>query len=206
MARSWRTGILLFLVLCFATGIYIFFRATYTHNKRLRVVVPGRFYRCGQLTADGFAEAIERFGIRTIINVQDEVPDPDLYLSYFETTTIKESNLCRQLGVRYIWLAPDLVSRYEPHPRPKVIDEFLDVMDDESNYPVLLHCKAGLHRTGLLTEVYRMQYQGWSQTAALRELRANGFGDWVGTVANDYVNQYILRYQPRCPTRSCSSR
>ena len=30
---------------------------------------------------------------------------------------------------------------------PPVVDEFLQILDDEANYPVLLHCKAGLHRT-----------------------------------------------------------
>ena len=59
--------------------------------------------------------------------------------------------------------------------RPAV-DEYLKMLDDESNYPILLHCKAGLHRTGRLTAIYRMEYQGWSQGEALRELRANGYG------------------------------
>jgi hypothetical protein len=197
MARSWQTLLVGFCVVAFAAATFVYFRAAYTHGKRLHVVVPGRFYRCGQLTADGFTDAVERFGIRTIVNVQEDVPDPELWHNYFDRSTIKESALCRQLGVRYVWLAPDLVSRYESDPRPKAIDEFLALMDDESTWPVLLHCKAGLHRTGLLAAVFRMEYQGWSPQAALRELKAYGFGEWAGTAANDYVNQYLIRYQPR---------
>ena len=161
------------------------------------MIVPDRFYRCGQLTVGGFTEAVEKFGIRTILNVQDDVPDPDLWRGWFDRSTIKESALCRQLGVRYVWLSPDLHSRRKWDENPKVVDEFLSLMDDETNYPVLIHCKAGLHRTGLLTAVYRMQYQGWPRSEALRELKAHGFGDWAATSANEYVSQYVLHYQAR---------
>src|SRR6202035_2396734 len=105
---------------------------------------------------------------------------------------IKESDLCRKLGVRYVLIEPDLVSKYQvPEKRPRAIEEFLRIMDDESNYPVLIHCKAGLHRTGVLSAVYRMEYQGWSHAAAYRELKGHGFGTWACTSANDYVNQYV---------------
>jgi hypothetical protein len=186
-------------VAAFTAWTYIYFRSTYTHSKRLREVVPGRVYRSGQLTADGFTDAVRRFGIRTFINVQEDVPNPDLWRSYFDRSTVKEKALCDQLHVNYVWLTPDLIPAGIENPRPKVIDDFLAVMDDESAYPVLIHCKAGLHRTGVLTAVYRMQYQGWSPQAAFHELRANGFGEWAASSANEYVDQYILRYQPRRP-------
>src|SRR5687767_2421051 len=40
---------------------YGYYRWEYTFSKRLRQVVPGRVYRSGQLTADGFAAAVNRF-------------------------------------------------------------------------------------------------------------------------------------------------
>jgi tyrosine-protein phosphatase SIW14 len=61
---------------------------------------------------------------------------------------------------------------------------------------VLLHCKAGLHRTGVLVATYRLEYEGWTPAAALAELRANGFGEWASTAANDYILDYILAYRP----------
>ena len=79
----------------------------------------------------------------------------------------------------------------------RVIDEFLAVMDNPDNYPVLLHCEAGLHRTGLLTAVYRMEYDGWSHQEAMDELKAHGFGRVACVSANDYVMQYVLTYCPR---------
>src|SRR5262249_61151456 len=112
--------------------------------------------------------------------------------------TVRETAVCRDLGVRYVHLEPDLCgNRTDPRARPRVIDDFLAVMDDPANRPVLLHCKAGLHRTGLLVAVYRMEYEGWSQQAAVRELKANGFGVFACDTSNDYLVQYIQAYRPR---------
>jgi hypothetical protein len=177
-------------------GPVFFYRCVYVHSKRLREVSPGKVYRSGQMTADGFADAVVRFHIKTFINLQDEYPDPDISLDYFGTRTIKESDLCRRLGVRYVFLRPDLISRRRvPEHRPRAIDRLLALLDDPSTYPVLLHCRAGLHRTGVMVADYRMEYEGWTPQQALQELRANGFGAWVSTSANDYITQYILTYR-----------
>jgi protein tyrosine/serine phosphatase len=187
-----------------ATGIaalialvpFVHYRAVYAHGKRFREVTPGRFYRSGQMTAEGFTDVVQRYGIHTIINLQDEYPDPDVRLHFVGGGTIKESELCRQLGVRYVYLPPDLISRRQvPEHRPQTIDRFLDLLDRESTYPVLIHCKAGLHRTGVLTAVYRMEYENWSPAQAHRELKANGFGEVASTAANDYITQYIFSYR-----------
>jgi len=189
------------LIACIACIVFVlpvvYYRKVYDDGKRLRVMVPGRLYRSGQMTAEGLADTVRRLHLNSIINVQDDFPDPDLERSFWDSRTIKESELCRQLGVRFIQLAPDLISRRElSEHRPATIDQFLDLMDDESIYPVLIHCKAGLHRTGVLAAIYRMEYQGWSHDEAYRELRAHGFGEWVSTSSNDYIMQYVLTYRP----------
>ncbi|HKB41500.1 MAG TPA: tyrosine-protein phosphatase [Gemmataceae bacterium] len=175
----------------------VHFRALFAHAKRLREVTPERFYRCGQLTATGFREAFQRYGIRTVLNLQDEAPDPLLRETYYDAPSVLESDLCREHGVRYRVLYFDLLPRNRlTSERPAVIDAYLQILDDPDAYPILLHCKAGLHRTGLLTAIYRMEKEGWSKGAALRELRANGFGDSVSNTSNDYVMQLLELYVP----------
>jgi hypothetical protein len=175
---------------------FVHYRWVYTHAKRLREVKPGQVYRSGEMTADGFTEAIRRYRLRTIVNLQDEYPDPDLYVGYFGGGKIKESDLCRQLGVHYVYLPPDLIPRRQvPEHRPAAIDRLLNLLDDPANYPVLLHCRAGLHRTGVMIAVYRMEYDGWTPRQAIEELKSNGFGEWPCTDANDYITQYILTYK-----------
>ncbi|MBY0528446.1 MAG: tyrosine-protein phosphatase [Gemmataceae bacterium] len=195
MVVRWILGLSIAALLIVAPFVY--FRAEYTHGKRLREVSPGVLYRCGQLTQQGFAEAVAAYGIRTIVNVQDEYPDPDIARSYFDRRTIKETALCRQLGVYYVHMSPDLIPRRTvPAERPAAIDRFLALMDDPANHPVLLHCKAGLHRTGVLSAVYRMEYDHWTPRQAIEELKQIGFGEFACTAANDYIVQYVLSYRP----------
>ncbi len=173
-------------------GPFVYFRWNYNHAKRLRVVTPGVLYRSGQMTAEGLTEAIQRYGIRTVINFQNEDSDPIL------GTGLRESTLCRSLGVRYHFLPPDLIDpRRVPEDRPEAIDQFLAIMDDPTNWPVLIHCRAGLHRTGIMAALYRLEYQRWSLQDALDELKENGFGRGQCTCRNDYIMQYLLAYKPR---------
>lgn len=55
---------------------------------------------------------------------------------------------------------------------------------------VLIHCKHGQQRTGLIAATYRMVYQGWSKQQALAEMRAGGFGGEARMGdAEDYLRQ-----------------
>jgi len=47
----------------------------------------------------------------------------------------------------------------------------------ESKGPVLMHCKHGSDRTGLMSAMYRVVVQGWSKEDALNEMTQGGFGD-----------------------------
>jgi protein tyrosine/serine phosphatase len=177
---------------------FLLYRAQYATTKRFREVTPGRFYRSGQMNAAGFTEAIERYGIRTVVNLQHENPDPPLPANWLGKPVVTEKQLCEQKNVRYVLLTPDIL----PEPNdlastPPAVVDFLKLLDDESAYPILIHCKAGLHRTGRLTAIYRMEKQGWDTGEALRELRANGYGFSAASENDDFVIQFVQNYRPR---------
>jgi protein tyrosine phosphatase (PTP) superfamily phosphohydrolase (DUF442 family) len=198
MARIVRWALVAAVVVLLTVVPFVRFRAVYAHGKRLREVEPGRVYRSGQMNADGFRDARDECGIRTVVCLRDDAPDPDVALSFCSCGgTVKESELCRQLGLRFVYITPDLVPRGDvPAKRPEAIERFLEVMDDPASYPVLIHCNAGLNRTGVLVAVYRMEKQGWTRAEAFRETLDNGFGRSQCTSANDYIKQYILSYRP----------
>jgi protein tyrosine phosphatase (PTP) superfamily phosphohydrolase (DUF442 family) len=192
---GWTYGLTLAALLVVVPFVY--YRWQYDHSKRLRVVTPGRVYRSGQMTAEGVADAVRRLGIRTVVNLQNEAPDPLL------DSGRRESELVRGEGVRFVFIDVDLLDPLDvPASRPSAVDAFLRVMDDPDNYPVLVHCRAGLHRTGVLIGVYRMEYERWSRDEAIRELKAHGFGNSQATSRNDYITQYLLIYQSRAANSS----
>lgn len=57
-----------------------------------------------------------------------------------------------------------------------VIDALAAIHRAEADGPVLLHCQHGADRTGLITAMYRIIYQGWTKEAALDELLHGGYG------------------------------
>ncbi|HMO34504.1 MAG TPA: dual specificity protein phosphatase family protein [Gemmatales bacterium] len=164
-----------------------YYRYQYGELKRVRVVTEGKVYRSGQLTEAGFDQVIERFGIRTVINLQDEDANPRL------SQQLREKEYCQRKGVNYIYLPPLLVAEGEP----VTLEQFLAVFDDINHYPILIHCKAGLHRTGTLVAFYRLEYEGWTPQAAMHELVVHGFSPKQCHVKNPYIKNYLVDYIPR---------
>ena len=76
------------------------------------------------------------------------------------------------------------------------------MLDDATAYPILVHCSAGLNRTGVITAVYRMEHDGWTPLQAWDELRANGFGEYTSTADNNYITEYVLSYRPGLRNRT----
>ena len=196
-AARWLLAVL--TVAAVGTGVLTYYRAGYNHARRLREVSPGKLYRSGQMTAAGFAAAFDKYGIKTVVNLQEDVKDPLLPAGYLGTPADRESDVCARHGVKYVSLDGGVLDAPADAPggAPAVLAKFLEVVRDPANQPVLIHCQAGLHRTGLFTAVYRMEIDGRDKAAVVRELRGNGFGTYAATDANLYVKKYIRDYQPR---------
>lgn len=192
----WVLGVCVAAVVLGVPAAY--YRSGYTNYKRFRTVTPGKFYRSGQFTASGLRTILRENHIRTVINLQEENTDPYMPVEWLAQSHVTESEVCRELGVNYYTLFGGETidpGQCAAGKRPGSIDQYLQILDDPANYPVLLHCKAGLHRTGAFTAVYRMEYEGWPPAAAMRELRANGFGTFAATTGNIYIAQYVAGYR-----------
>ena len=194
----WVLGVLTAAVIA---GVPLgYYRAGYVHARRLRVVADGKLYRCGQLPAAGFREAFGRYGIRTVVNIREEDRDPLLpadWLSQWlgRKGTATEAEVCRAAGVKYVQIDGGVID-CPADGRPAAVDDFLRVCDDPANWPVLIHCKAGRDRTGLMAAIWRMEYEGRTKAEAVAELKANGFATFAATDGNAYLDRLILRYRP----------
>ena len=80
-------------------------------------------------------------------------------------------------------------------PTQATVDEFLQIMDDSSNYPVLLHCYHGVGRAQMFSAIYRIEYEGWSNQDAREKtrllLKGSSFDE--GKPKGDY----LINYKPR---------
>jgi tyrosine-protein phosphatase SIW14 len=149
--------------------------------RHYRVVDEGRLYRSGQLTPQVLDRVIHDQGIRTVVCLRA--------LSRAGDTTPEnaEEHWCAGRGVRYVRLDP---APWGTPASQANLEAFLRVTDDPAAGPVLVHCFAGLHRTGVYCAVYRMERQGWSNAEAVAEMYAVGYFQEDPT-ALDFLRTYV---------------
>lgn len=129
--------------------------AVYRHYrwKRFDVVVPDKVYRSGELSEVALARAIDRLGLRTIVCLYPELAE-------------RERRLCQRMGIRFI--------SFEMHSsgsgRPEDYRRVVELMADPEAQPILVHCQAGVARTGAAVALYRMTQQDWDLPRAIKEL------------------------------------
>lgn len=111
-------------------------------------------YRSEQPDADQFIQ-LSKFGIVSVLNLREHHTDNSeakltslvLYHVPMEVEDIKDADVVAALKVLR-----------------------------DCDKPVLVHCKHGADRTGLIVAMYRIVFQNWTKEEALDELLHGGFG------------------------------
>jgi len=87
----------------------------------------------------------------------------------------EESVQVAQAGMRWVHIPMHSWLLSADPPTPSQVHEFLGVVEDSTQYPVFMHCKAGKDRTGAMTALYRIEACGWTKDEALEEMDSFGF-------------------------------
>lgn len=122
-------------------------------------VIPGRVYRCSQPSVDGLRDQIAGHNIRTVINLRGPslTPPADWYADELEVT--------HAAGISQ----EDFTFSASLPPPPAELHRLLDVLD-RTEHPVLLHCKQGADRTGLVSTMALLLYTDAGLSEARRQL------------------------------------
>lgn len=102
------------------------------------------------------APLLEKLKIGTVIN----------FLPESDANWLKSSNI-KQVQLSY---------RTNHVDDSDVLAALRAIQDAQADGPVLMHCKHGSDRTGLMAAMYRVVVQGWSKEDALNEMTLGGFG------------------------------
>ena len=160
------------------------------HLRNLRVVEDGVLYRSGQLSPTGFERILHDYGIKTVITLRTVrtpgLPYPDGW----------EKDICDARNLKHVRIIPRVWGADEKGeiPAEESVRQFLEVMDDPANQPVLVHCFAGIHRTGTMCAIFRMEYQGWPADRAITEMQVCGFNP---EDMHEHIAGYLRSYRPR---------
>src|SRR5262249_41774205 len=124
-------------------------------------------------------EKLAANGFRTVLNLRTDKEGVDLN---------HERELIEKAGMKYINIP--VVSS---DPKAEQVDEFLKVVKDKANYPVLIHC-AGANRVGAFWMIYRVIEFDWSEEKALAEATQIGL---TSPVLKKFAQDYIADYRKR---------
>ena len=109
------------------------------------------------LPDDAANPLLDALHIRTVINFLSESDD-----RWLKTSAIKQVQL------------PYRTNHVDD---ADVVAALRAIQTAQAQGPVLMHCKHGVDRTGLMAAMYRVVVQDWSKEDALEEMTQGGYGD-----------------------------
>jgi tyrosine-protein phosphatase SIW14 len=204
LLSRWRVGVSLALAFLCCLTIAWYAYAQEKRYRNLHTVRPGVLYRSGQLTREGLERVLHELNIRTLVNLRarDAKREND--------TTGWEADVCEKNFLHFVAIplgSPEQPEKITRAQAERTIDNavrlFLAVMDSPERYPrpVLVHCLGGVHRTGVMAAIYRMEYEGWSKEQALKEMQDLGYRDFK---SYDPLRDYALNWTPLREKRQSS--
>jgi protein tyrosine phosphatase (PTP) superfamily phosphohydrolase (DUF442 family) len=121
-------------------------------------VVPGRFYRTGEVDARKLAELIKKYKIKSVIDLRVNKDEVDQF-------GVHEREAAQANSAAY-YHVPFVGS----DARQRVQVEELVSLYDRVETPVILHCSSGTHRTGVASVIWLLTKENASIENAVSQL------------------------------------
>ena len=120
--------------------------------------VDNHVYRGAQPTNEGLSY-LAKIGVKTVLDLREPG----------ERST-QEERAVTALGMQYVTVP---MGGLTP-PTDAQITRILALLEDKTTGPVFVHCRRGADRTGAVIGAYRIDFDHWDNTRALREAMADG--------------------------------
>ena len=130
-------GLVSLVILLALGGAYAFVHG----GGNFHEVEKGLVYRSSWLGAEKLEQAVDRLGVKSVLNLCGEQPG----VAWYEG----EVEVSRRLGVKFVSLALSANTALDASQVAKLAEIVRDAPK-----PLLIHCRAGSDRTGLASAVY----------------------------------------------------
>ncbi|PIR01601.1 MAG: hypothetical protein CO031_01930 [Candidatus Nealsonbacteria bacterium CG_4_9_14_0_2_um_filter_37_38] len=119
--------------------------------------ISDELYKSGQPDLSLLYFLKENCQIKTIVNLRTKIEN-------FEKDFVQNQGI-------YLLHIPLLF--FLRNPKEKDILRFLELFNDSQKCPVLVHCRNGKDRTGMMVALFRLLYQNWPIQKVLEEMKQN---------------------------------
>jgi protein tyrosine/serine phosphatase len=132
------------------------------HIDDFNIVKPGVLYTSGQPRGMDYTRLLYRYHIATIVNVRTPSEHRDRNWHNEEVVWVRNN------GINYVEL-PFKNGNYSPDTRTQ--EQFLVLMGDKTNLPVLLHGSSDDERVAMLAAVWLRKDEGYNLEKTLAEVK-----------------------------------
>ncbi|MFA5251776.1 MAG: hypothetical protein WC454_04225 [Phycisphaerae bacterium] len=123
------------------------------HIKNFHIAEPDVLYTSGQPRGMDYTRLLYRYHIASIINLRSQAEHRDRNWYNEEVSWVRNN------GVKYIELP---IEKADYFPGKETQDQFLAIMADKNNLPVLLHDGSGESRVAMMASVWLRKVRGSS--------------------------------------------
>jgi protein tyrosine/serine phosphatase len=140
--------------------------------------VNDNYFRGSQPKGSDYRD-LAALGVKTVIDLQQDGPS-------------NEAGIVSATGMKFFRIGMTTSKA----PTDAQVAQFFEIVTNQANQPVYVHCAGGRHRTGTMTALYRMTFNGWTASQAYNEMkqyRFEGFPD------HPVLRNYVYAYTPAAP-------
>lgn len=134
-------------------------------NYNFSVISQDKVYKSGAIPPEKLPRYIAKYNIKTVVDLRKgTVVDP---LNPALNTAVKEEAqaLSKLDDVNYIHLPSKQI------PTSDNLEKFYKIIEEEDNYPLLIHCHHGTGRAILYSAIYRIEREGLTNEEARSKTR-----------------------------------
>jgi protein tyrosine phosphatase (PTP) superfamily phosphohydrolase (DUF442 family) len=140
--------------------------------------INDNYYRGSQPKGSDYS-ALAALGVKTVIDLQEDGPS-------------NEAAAVKAAGMTFYRIGMST----RKAPTDAQVAQFFEIVSNPANQPVFVHCAGGRHRTGTMTALYRMTYDGWTSQQAYNEMKQYRFEGWPD---HPVLRNYVYNYKPAAP-------
>ena len=168
------------------------------YNFRFEEISHNKVYKSALIKPERIESFLISNNIKTVINlldsgIQDTLNPAKQDEIDAEDKAINNINEKYNKSIKHVNIPSSQI------PTKNTLTQFYNVLDDQSNYPVLIHCYHGTGRAEMYSALYRIEYENWKNDDARAKTRilVKGLGYTSSFAKGKEKGDFLINYKPR---------
>jgi len=170
---EYRWAIAIGIIVLAPVAAIAFFLLTLQLFGNFHEIIPGEYYRSAQPNPSKLDRYVSKYGIKTVLNLRGPNGKSQWYRD--------EVAEAQKLGVKFV----DFRMSARKELTDAQVEQLIEILHDVPK-PILVHCKSGSDRTGLVSAIYLYKIAGRSESESEKQISFR-----YGHIGIPYISEAI---------------